>query len=92
MHINIHSRVPYLAFHAYQMPTKRWCLHIGDACHQPASASAGVHEPVVTPQVDQESAPMDEKQLAIDYNKLFDQFGTRGIDDVILERFEKLTR
>lgn len=31
------------------------------------------------------------RQMAIDYNHLIDQFGTRRIDDELLERFERLT-
>lgn len=38
-----------------------------------------------------EGAVIDGVQQAIDYNKLIDQFGTRPIDDALLERFEKLT-
>jgi tryptophanyl-tRNA synthetase len=30
-------------------------------------------------------------EYGIDYDKLIDQFGTRRIDDAILERFERLT-
>lgn len=29
--------------------------------------------------------------MAIDYNHLIDQFGTKRIDDELLERFERLT-
>ncbi|KAI8977081.1 hypothetical protein BDF20DRAFT_543377 [Mycotypha africana] len=38
-----------------------------------------------------EGAVVDGVQQAIDYNKLIEQFGTRPIDDALLERFEKLT-
>lgn len=38
-----------------------------------------------------EGAVIDGVQQAIDYNKLIDQFGTKPIDEAILERFEKLT-
>jgi tryptophanyl-tRNA synthetase len=38
-----------------------------------------------------EGAVVDGVQQAIDYNKLIDQFGTRPIDEALLERFEKLT-
>ncbi|EIE92453.1 hypothetical protein G6F46_010448 [Rhizopus delemar] len=38
-----------------------------------------------------EGAVVDGVQQAIDYNKLLEQFGTRAIDDALLERFEKLT-
>ncbi|KAI8050908.1 tryptophan--tRNA ligase, cytoplasmic [Syncephalis plumigaleata] len=48
------------------------------------------HEQIVTPW-DVEGAVVDGKAQAIDYDKLIAQFGTRPIDDAILERFEKLT-
>ncbi|KAI9261502.1 hypothetical protein BDA99DRAFT_547261 [Phascolomyces articulosus] len=38
-----------------------------------------------------EGAVVDGVQQAIDYNKLIDQFGTRPIDEALLERFEKVT-
>lgn len=37
------------------------------------------------------SVSNDGRQQAIDYDKLVDQFGTRRIDEKLLERFEKLT-
>lgn len=51
----------------------------------------GAHEQVVTPWDVQGSVSTDGKQLAIDYDKLIDQFGTRRIDAAMLERFERLT-
>lgn len=33
----------------------------------------------------------DGKQQAIDYDKLIAQFGTRRVDEALLERFEKVT-
>ena len=38
-----------------------------------------------------EGAVVDGVQQAIDYNKLINQFGTRPIDEAMLERFEKVT-
>lgn len=38
-----------------------------------------------------EGAIVDGKQVAIDYDKLIEQFGTRRIDDALLMRFEKVT-
>lgn len=38
-----------------------------------------------------EGAVVDGVQQAIDYNKLIDQFGTRPIDEALLQRFEQLT-
>ena len=49
-----------------------------------------MHEQVVTPWDVQGSVSTDGSQQAIDYDKLVDQFGTRRIDDKVLERFEKL--
>ncbi|KAL1761617.1 hypothetical protein FB107DRAFT_200464 [Schizophyllum commune] len=46
---------------------------------------------VVTPWDVQGGVTSDGKQKAIDYDKLIDQFGTRRIDDALLQRFEKLT-
>lgn len=48
-------------------------------------------EQIVTPWDVQGSVSTDGKQQAIDYDKLIDQFGTRRIDQTLLERFEKLT-
>jgi len=39
----------------------------------------------------QGSVSNDGKQLAIDYDKLIVQFGTRRIDAALLEKFERLT-
>ncbi|KAF8334180.1 uncharacterized protein EI90DRAFT_3121520 [Cantharellus anzutake] len=46
---------------------------------------------VVTPWEVQGQITQDGKQLAINYDLLIDQFGTRRIDDALLARFEKLT-
>ena len=56
---------------------------------KPATDSA--HAQVVTPWDVQGSVSADGKQLAIDYDKLIDQFGTRRVDEAMLERFERLT-
>ncbi|OCB89659.1 tryptophanyl-tRNA synthetase [Sanghuangporus baumii] len=56
-----------------------------------AKPSTGAHEQVVTPWSVQGSVSTDGKQLAIDYDKLIQQFGTRRVDDALLERFERLT-
>lgn len=58
---------------------------------KPADPSLA-HEQVVTPWDVQGSVSADGKQLAIDYDKLIDQFGTRRVDATLLERFEKLTK
>ncbi|THV07999.1 tryptophanyl-tRNA synthetase [Dendrothele bispora CBS 962.96] len=58
---------------------------------KPANESASSHEQVVTPWDVQGGVSNDGKQQAIDYEKLIAQFGTRRIDDALLERFEKLT-
>ena len=44
----------------------------------------------MTPWDVQGSVSTDGRQQAINYDKLIDQFGTRRIDDKVLERFEKL--
>ncbi|KAI0345207.1 tryptophanyl-tRNA synthetase [Trametopsis cervina] len=49
------------------------------------------HAQVVTPWDVQGSVSADGQQLAIDYDKLVDQFGTRRIDQALLDRFERLT-
>ncbi|KAF8889770.1 hypothetical protein CPB84DRAFT_1849301 [Gymnopilus junonius] len=56
------------------------------------STDQSVHkEQVVTPWDVQGSVSNDGKQQAIDYDKLVDQFGTRRVDQKLLQRFEKLT-
>ncbi|KAH7927057.1 tryptophanyl-tRNA synthetase [Leucogyrophana mollusca] len=57
---------------------------------KPADPSEA-HAQVVTPWDVQGSVSADGKQLAIDYDKLIDQFGTRRVNQAVLERFEKLT-
>ncbi|KAI5119571.1 hypothetical protein M0805_006456 [Coniferiporia weirii] len=58
---------------------------------KPANPTEDAHEQVVTPWDVQGSVSTDGKQLAIDYDKLIQQFGTRRIDDELLQRFERLT-
>ncbi|KAF9072890.1 hypothetical protein BDP27DRAFT_1400535 [Rhodocollybia butyracea] len=58
---------------------------------KPAPTGASSHDQVVTPWDVQGSVSNDGKQQAIDYDKLIVQFGTRRIDDALLQRFEKLT-
>ncbi len=36
-------------------------------------------------------AVVDGKQVAIDYDKLIDQFGTRRVDEALLAKFERIT-
>lgn len=48
-------------------------------------------EQIVTPWDVQGSVSNDGRQQAIDYDKLIDQFGTRRVDQKLLERFEILT-
>lgn len=57
----------------------------------PGTSQPATHEQVVTPWDVQGSVTEDGKQSAIDYDKLIVQFGTRRIDDALLERFEKVT-
>lgn len=58
---------------------------------QPTTIPSEAHEQLVTPWDVQGSVSADGKQLAIDYDKLIVQFGTRRVDAELLERFEKLT-
>ncbi|KAG1764193.1 tryptophanyl-tRNA synthetase [Suillus occidentalis] len=58
---------------------------------QPTAIPSEAHEQLVTPWDVQGSVSADGKQLAIDYDKLIVQFGTRRVDAELLERFEKLT-
>jgi tryptophanyl-tRNA synthetase len=58
---------------------------------KPAATSEQTHEQVVTPWDVQGSVSADGQQLAINYDKLIQQFGTRAIDQELLDRFEKLT-
>lgn len=62
---------------------------LSEPTQTPAASGSGGDQ-VVTPW-DVEGAIVDGKQVALDYNKLIDQFGTKRIDDAILERFERLT-
>lgn len=58
---------------------------------QPTTIPSEAHEQLVTPWDVQGSVSADGRQLAIDYDKLIVQFGTRRVDAELLERFEKLT-
>ncbi|TFK29818.1 tryptophanyl-tRNA synthetase [Coprinopsis marcescibilis] len=49
------------------------------------------HDQVVTPWDVQGSVNSEGKQQGIDYDKLVVQFGTRRIDQALLDRFERLT-
>ena len=55
------------------------------------SKATTTHEQVITPWDVQGSVNEDGKQAAIDYDKLIVQFGTKRIDEALLERFEKVT-
>ncbi|KDQ18579.1 hypothetical protein BOTBODRAFT_28971 [Botryobasidium botryosum FD-172 SS1] len=68
-------------------------LVVGDSVPQ-LPAAAGASQPgeqLVTPWDVQGGVSADGHQLAIDYDRLIDQFGTRRIDDELLQRFEKLS-
>lgn len=58
---------------------------------KPAVPGTAAHEQVITPWDVQGSVADDGRQLAIDYDKLIRQFGTRPVDSALLERFEKVT-
>ncbi|KAF7985015.1 hypothetical protein HWV62_10012 [Athelia sp. TMB] len=64
---------------------------VADSTAPAIKPAEGAHEQVVTPWDVQGSVSTDGKQLAIDYDKLIEQFGTRRIDAAMLERFERLT-
>ena len=53
--------------------------------------STGAKEQVVTPWDVQGGVTEDGKQASLDYEKLIRDFGTKRIDDALLERFERLT-
>jgi len=50
-----------------------------------------VEEQKITPWEVQGAKNADGTSAAIDYNKLIEQFGTRPIDNELLERFRKVT-
>lgn len=54
-------------------------------------ANAQPMEQVVTPWDVQGQVSEDGQQLAINYDKLIDQFGTRRIDQALLDRFAQIT-
>ncbi|KAF8654065.1 hypothetical protein AX16_003598 [Volvariella volvacea WC 439] len=49
------------------------------------------HEQIVTPWDVKGSVTADGKQQGINYDKLVEQFGTRRVDQALLDRFERLT-
>ncbi len=55
-----------------------------------APAGAAGQAQKVTPW-DVEGGFVDGKQVAIDYDRLIQEFGTKKIDEELLQRFEKLT-
>ena len=63
----------------------------GDAPEAKPAADSQAHGQVVTPWDVHGSVTADGKQMGIDYDKLIDQFGTRRVDQALLERFERLT-
>ena len=58
---------------------------------KPATPGTEAHGQVVTPWDVHGSVSADGQQLAIDYDKLIQQFGTRRVDEALLQRFERLT-
>lgn len=56
----------------------------------PAVESLSIGDQLVTPW-EVQGATVDGKLQAIDYSKLIEQFGTRPIDDAMLQRMSKLT-
>lgn len=58
---------------------------------QTPAEKPAAHDQVVTPWDVQGQVAEDGQQLAIDYDKLVTQFGTRRVDADLLARFERLT-
>ena len=54
------------------------------------SAKPAANEQIVTPW-DVKGAEVDGKLQSIDYNALIENFGTKRIDEALIERLEKLT-
>jgi tryptophanyl-tRNA synthetase len=52
--------------------------------------AAATSEQIVTPW-EVQGAQVDGKLVAIDYDRLINQFGTRKIDEALIARLEKLT-
>ena len=75
------------------MPATSQAPPTDGSAHAPAikPAQEHAHGQVVTPWDVEGAVTDDGKQLAIDYDKLVDQFGTRRVDAAVLERFERLT-
>ncbi|KAJ3105314.1 tryptophan--tRNA ligase [Phlyctochytrium planicorne] len=55
-----------------------------------ATTDPKIKEQIVTP-FDVQGAEVDGVAVGIDYDRLIEQFGTRRIDDALLQRFERLT-
>lgn len=53
--------------------------------------SAAAEEQIVTPWDVQGQVSADGQQMGINYDTLIQQFGTKRIDEALLERFEKVT-
>ncbi|KAH8117629.1 tryptophanyl-tRNA synthetase [Phellopilus nigrolimitatus] len=58
---------------------------------KPANPTEGAHEQVVSPWDVQGAVSADGQQSAIDYDMIVRNFGTKRVDDALLERFERLT-
>ena len=76
--------------------TFEWLYSGASASSEPAPAvksseASEAHEQIVTPWDVKGQVAEDGQQMAINYDKLIDQFGTRRVDTTLLERFEKVT-
>jgi hypothetical protein len=66
-------------------------IHLSAPIASVPKTSAPPEQHIVTPWDVQGQIAEDGRQLAINYDALIEQFGTRRVDDALLERFEKLT-
>ncbi|KDQ59649.1 hypothetical protein JAAARDRAFT_33218 [Jaapia argillacea MUCL 33604] len=86
---SIDGSAPTVATHAAPSAV----THTADP-HSPHVVKTGhedSHAQIVTPWDVHGSVSADGKELAIDYDKLIQQFGTRRVDEALLQRFEKVT-
>ena len=74
-------------------PRNIWfsCIQFSAPTASVPKTSAPPEKQIVTPWDVKGQVAEDGRQLAINYDALIDQFGTKRVDDALLERFEKLT-
>lgn len=79
-------RLPHLANFRHHR-RRRFCRALS---YKPPPSSEAI-QCLSFPPSDTPASISVAEQMAIDYNHLIDQFGTKRIDDELLERFERLT-